>query len=74
MLLSLCLWFPQGFTLATNPNLHIRTRYGELYSQFKADVFWWRTLLTVRKFCGVAVALMFSSTPLFQAWCVRHPQ
>ncbi len=40
------------------------------YSLFRPELYWWRMVLTVRKFCEVAVALMFSSTPLFQAWCV----
>ena len=30
----------------------------------------WRLVLTLRKFCIVAVGLMFSYNPLFQAWYV----
>ncbi len=37
-------------------------------SLFRPELYWWRLVLTVRKFCIVAVALLFSSTPLFQAW------
>ncbi len=40
------------------------------YSLFRPELYWWRMVLTLRKFCEVAVALLFSSTPLFQAWCV----
>ncbi len=40
------------------------------YSLFRPELFWWRMVLTLRKFCEVAVALLFSSAPLFQAWCV----
>jgi hypothetical protein len=43
-------------------------------SLFRPDMYWWRLVLTVRKFCFVGVALMFSSTPLFQAWCVLAKQ
>ena len=58
----------QGNTAATNPVFHIRKRYRELYSLYRPEVFWWRIVLMLRKFCEVAVALMFSSKPLFQAW------
>jgi hypothetical protein len=48
--------------------------YGVAYlltrSLFQPELYWWRLVLTMRKFCIVGVALMFSSTPLFQAWCV----
>ena len=37
-------------------------------SLFRPELYWWRMILTLRKFCEVAVALMFSSSPLFQAW------
>jgi hypothetical protein len=37
---------------------------------FRPELYWWRLVLVLRKFCIVGVALMFSSTPLFQAWCV----
>lgn len=57
----------QGGTEASNPEYYIRKRYQELYSLFRPDMYWWRLVLTVRKFCFVGVALMFSSTPLFQA-------
>ena len=40
------------------------------YSLFRPELYWWRMVLTLRKFCEVAVALLFSSSPLFQAWCV----
>jgi hypothetical protein len=39
-------------------------------SLFRPGMYWWRLVLTIRKFCEVAVALMFSSKPLFQAWYV----
>jgi hypothetical protein len=39
-----------------------------LGSLFRPGTFWWRIVIMVRKFCIVGVALMFSSTPLFQAW------
>ncbi len=39
-----------------------------LVSPFRHEMFWWRIIIMVRKFCIVGVALMFSSTPLFQAW------
>jgi hypothetical protein len=39
-------------------------------SLFRPELYWWRLVLVLRKFCIVGVALMFSSTPLFQAWCV----
>jgi hypothetical protein len=42
------------------------------YSLFRPEVYWWRMLLTLRKFSEVAVALMFSSSPLFQAWYVTR--
>jgi hypothetical protein len=35
---------------------------------FRPELYWWRLVLTLRKFCEVAVALMLSSKPLFQAW------
>jgi hypothetical protein len=38
------------------------------HSLFRPEMYWWRLVLTLRKFCEVAVALMFSSKPLFQAW------
>jgi hypothetical protein len=38
------------------------------YSLFRPELYWWRMVLTLRKFCEVAVALLFSSAPLFQAW------
>jgi hypothetical protein len=37
---------------------------------FRPEFYWWRLVLTVRKFSEVAVALVLSSKPLFQAWCV----
>ncbi len=37
-------------------------------SLFRPEMSWWRLVLFTRKFCIVSVALMFSSTPLFQAW------
>jgi hypothetical protein len=40
------------------------------YSIFRPEMYWWRLVLTGRKLAMVVVALMFSSTPLFQAWCV----
>ena len=43
---------------------------GPLHSLFRPELYWWRLVLILRKFCIVGVALMFSSTPLFQAWCV----
>lgn len=43
-------------------------------SLFRPELYWWRLVLTLRKFCIVGVALMFSSTPLFQAWYVLHCQ
>ena len=42
------------------------------YSLFRPELYWWRLVLTLRKFCEVTVALMFSTSPLFQAWCVLH--
>jgi hypothetical protein len=39
-------------------------------SVFRPEFFYWRLVLTLRKLCEVAVALMFSSKPLFQAWFV----
>lgn len=59
----------RGGSEATNANFHIRRRFQELYSLFRPELYWWRLVLTLRKFCTVGVALMFSSTPLFQA-CV----
>ncbi len=44
-----------------------------LPSLFRPELYWWRLVLVLRKFCIVGVALMFSSTPLFQAWCVGLP-
>ncbi len=44
------------------------TLYALRYSLFRPELYWWRMVLTLRKFCEVAVALMFSSAPLFQAW------
>jgi hypothetical protein len=43
-----------------------------LPSLFRPELYWWRLVLVLRKFCIVGVALMFSSTPLFQAWCVAR--
>jgi hypothetical protein len=40
-------------------------------SLFRPNMFYWRLVLMLRKFCEVAVALMFSSKPLFQAWYVH---
>ncbi len=37
---------------------------------FRPELYFWRLVLMLRKLLEVAVALMFSSTPLFQAWCV----
>jgi hypothetical protein len=37
-------------------------------SLFRPEAFYWRLLLTLRKFFIVSVALMFSASPLFQAW------
>ena len=59
-----------GQTVASNPQLHIRRRFQDLYAVFRAEYYYWRMVLTLRKFCEVAVALLFSSSPLFQAWCV----
>jgi hypothetical protein len=39
-------------------------------SDFRPGYHYWILVQMLRKFCEVAVALMFSSTPLFQAWCV----
>ena len=39
-----------------------------LCSMFRPELYWWRLVLTLRKLCEVAVALMLSSRPLFQAW------
>ena len=41
-------------------------------SVFRPEFFYWRLVLTLRKLCEVAVALMFSSKPLFQAWYVPY--
>ncbi len=41
-----------------------------LCSMFRPEFYWWRLVLTLRKLCEVVVALMLSSKPLFQAWCV----
>lgn len=46
----------------------IMPRDAELCSLFRPELYWWRMVLILRKFCFVGVALMFSSTPLFQAW------
>ncbi len=40
---------------------------------FRPEFYWWRLVLTLRKLCEVVVALMLSSKPLFQAWCVAPP-
>jgi hypothetical protein len=40
-------------------------------SLFRPSMFYWRLVLMIRKFSEVAVALMFSSKPLFQAWYVH---
>jgi hypothetical protein len=58
----------KGNSPASNPVFHIRSRYKEIYSLFRPEYFWWRLVIMLRKFCEVAVALMFSSRPLFQAW------
>jgi hypothetical protein len=60
----------EGNTEATNPHFYIRLRYQELYSMFQPEFYWWRLVLTLRKLCEVAIALMLSSKPLFQAWYV----
>jgi hypothetical protein len=39
-----------------------------LCSMFRPELYWWRLVLTLRKLCEVAVALMLSARPLFQAW------
>ena len=41
-------------------------------SLFRPEMSWWRLVLLTRKFCIIAVALMLSSTPLFQAWYVTR--
>jgi hypothetical protein len=37
-------------------------------SLFRPEFFYWRLVLTLRKLFEVAIALMFSTKPLFQAW------
>ncbi len=54
LLSSLCPWLCSGA--------------GIVCSLFRPELYWWRLVLVARKFCIVGVALMFSSTPLFQAW------
>lgn len=60
-----------GSTVATNADFPIRRRFQKLYNIFRPECVYWRLVILVRKFCLTSVALMFSSTPLFQAWCVR---
>ncbi len=59
---------PRGFSMVS-----VRLRLiGMRGSVFRPEFFYWRLVLTLRKLCEVAVALMFSSKPLFQAWYVPH--
>ena len=57
-----------GNNMQTNSSFVLRKRYQELYNLFKPGMAWWRLLLIVRKFLLVAVGMMFSTNPLFQAW------
>lgn len=57
-----------GTSASTNPQFYIRTRYQEIYNLFKPRFSWWRLVLIIRKFSLIAVSLMFSTNPLFQAW------
>ncbi len=57
-------WFVNAFAAA------VLARVVPGCSLFRPELYWWRLLLTLRKLCIVSVALMFSSTPLFQAWYV----
>jgi hypothetical protein len=38
----------EGETALTNPYLHLRRRYGKLYSDYKPEVSWWRLVLFFR--------------------------
>ncbi len=55
-------------TPTPTPHTPRTQKYPCLPSLFRPELFWWRLVLVARKFCIVGVALMFSSTPLFQAW------
>jgi hypothetical protein len=57
-----------GVTASTRCLLSLFDCPGLGGSMFRPEFFYWRLVLTLRKFCEVAVALMFSSKPLFQAW------
>ena len=59
-----------GNSRATNPYFHIRQRFQKLYGVFSPDYTYWRLVLLGRKFGIAGVAIMFSSTPGFQAWWV----
>ncbi len=56
----------EGMTLASNPNLWVRRRYGKLYEDFRPEAAWWRMVLMTRKFMLAWATIMFNDNPTFQ--------
>jgi hypothetical protein len=47
-----------GGTVATNPDFHVRRRYGELYTAFRPELSWYILVLLIRKVTvGVGVGV-----------------
>ncbi len=56
----------EGESPLTNPYLHLRRRYGKLYSDYKPELSWWRLILFLRfggPVCPLALALLVFVSP-----------
>ena len=60
-----------GESRASNPQFSTRVRYQELYQLFKPNMMQWRLVLLGRKFLLIAISLLYSTNPLFQARFVK---
>ena len=57
----------RGDSAESNPQHRVRQRYQEVYNLFRPGMAHWRLWLLLRKFLIVAIGMMFSNNPLFQA-------